>query len=78
MNPATHPRSHTDPPPWTHPWKGDEGGVEEKKKREGKKEKEKEREREREREGENRENLFLMREGREKNKEIFFYAFLLR
>ena len=73
LNPVTHPRTHTDPPPWSHPREGDEGDIGEKKKKMKEKKK---RRGEKTRERKKRENIFLMRE---KNKEwFFFYAFLLQ
>ena len=71
MNLATHPWTHTDSPPRSHPWEGDKGGAGGKQKiREGKKEKERERERERE---EKKNFFFLMREERENNKQWIFF-----
>ena len=48
LNPMTHPRTQTDPPPWSHPREGDEGDIGEKKKKWRKKRKEEERRPERE------------------------------
>ena len=58
LNPVTHQRTHTDPPPWSHPREGDEGDIGEKKKKK-KEKKEKKRKEKKRREREKREKTFF-------------------